>query len=281
MSELGIDATVGLCDGNRMPLFGFGTFRLADGDEAENAVRCALDTGYRHIDTAAVYRNEASVGRALAGSGVPREDVFVTTKVWINAFGRDATREACEDSLRRLGLDYVDLYLIHWPMDETMMAAWEAMQALRDAGKCCSIGISNFTLRRLEEAFFPHTAEVPAVNQVEFHPFWYRKELLDYCTGKGIRLESWGSLTRSEKLADPTVAEIAREYGKTAAQVLLRWHLQRGVIIIPKSSHAARIRENADVFDFGLSAEQMNRIDALNENFTLSAWLPCPREEWY
>jgi len=281
MPELTIETTVDLCDGNKMPLFGFGTFRLADGDEAENAVRCALESGYRHIDTAAVYGNEESVGRALADSGVPREEVFVTTKVWINAFGRDATRQACEDSLQRLGLDYVDLYLIHWPVDDTMMGAWEAMQKLRDQGKCRSIGVSNFSVRRLEEAFFPHTDEVPAVNQVEFHPFLFKKDLLEYCVTKGIRIESWGSLTRSEKFGNPTLAEIARETGKTPAQVLLRWHLQHGVIIIPKSAHAERICENADVFDVGLSSRQMSRLDALNDGFTLSAWLPCPSDEWY
>jgi diketogulonate reductase-like aldo/keto reductase len=162
-----------------------------------------------------------------------------------------------------------------------MMEAWEAMQALRDHDKCRSIGVSNFTVRRLEETFLPQTDESPAVNQVEFHPFWYRKDLLDYCNDEDIRLESWGSLTRAEKLDHPTLLEMTHECGKTAAQVLLRWHLQHGVIVIPKSAHADRIRENADIFDFELSDDQMARMDSLSEGFSLSGWLPCPREEWY
>lgn len=276
---LEITSTVKLNSGHEMPLLGLGVFQVDDGPACERAVRAALEAGYRHIDTAAAYRNEASVGRALADSGVAREDVFVTTKVFIQDFGREATRSACEESLRLLATDYVDLYLIHWPCDATMMDAWEAMQALRDEGKCRSIGVSNFTVRRFEEAFLPRTEEVPAVDQVEFHPFWYRKGLLDYCRGKGIQLEGYSPLARGQKLDDPTLGEVAAAYGKTPAQVLIRWQLQHDVVVIPKSSHPERIRENADVFDFEITAEDMARLDALNADESILTWRPEPN--WY
>lgn len=276
---LDITSTVKLNSGHEMPLLGFGVFQIEDGEVCERAVREALAAGYRHIDTAAVYGNEKSVGKAIADSGVERGEIFVTTKVWIRDFGLKATRAACETSLRGLGMDWVDLYLIHWPQDETMMEAWEAMQALRDEGKVRSIGVSNFTVRRFEDMFVKHTDEVPAVDQVEFHPFWYRRELLEYCRREGIQLEAYSPLVRAERMDDATLNEVAARCGKTVAQVLIRWQLQHGVVVIPKSSHAERILENADVFDFEIAPDDMARIDALNEDLTVLSWRPAG--EWY
>ncbi len=276
---LDITSTVKLNSGFEMPLLGFGVFQVEAGDVCERAVHDALEAGYRHIDTAAVYGNEASVGKALAAGGVPREEVFVTTKVFTGDFGHEATREACERSLELLGVDYVDLYLIHWPVREGVDEAWEAMQALRDEGRIRSIGVSNFTVRRFEEQFFQHTDEAPAVNQVELHPFWSRRDVVDYCRGKGIQPEAYSPLVRARRMDDATLNEIAAGCGKSVAQVLIRWQLQHGVVVIPKSSHAERIRENADVFDFELSDEDMQRIDALNEDFCTITWRP--EEDWF
>ena len=233
----------------------------------------------RHIDTASAYRNEQAVGKALSDSGVPREEIFVTTKVFITEFGVDATRKACESSLRLLGTDYIDLYLVHWPVHETMMDAWETMQAMRDEGKLRSIGVSNFTVRRFEEFFLKHTDELPAVNQVEFHPFWFRKELLDYCHAKGIRLEGYSPLVRGQRLDDPVIRKIADACGKSPAQVLIRWQLQHDMVVIPKSSHPKRICENADVFDFEIAPDDMASLDGLNEDCSVLTWRPS--KDWY
>lgn len=276
-----IDSTLELRDGHRIPQLGLGVFQLTDENACVQAVKAALAMGYRHIDTAAVYRNEEAVGKGLRASDVPREEIHITTKLWISDFDPDKARAACEGSLKRLGLDYVDLYLIHWPMDDTMMPAWETMQALRDEGKCRSIGVSNFSVRRLEEAFLPHTDEIPVVNQVEWHPFCYDAALEAYCREKGILLEGWGPVTRGQKLDHPVVAGIAEEAGRTGAQVLLRWQLQHGVITIPKSSHPERIRENCELYDFALSEDQVSRLDGLTEGLSLSSWRPCPPEDWY
>jgi diketogulonate reductase-like aldo/keto reductase len=276
---LDIHSTAKLNSGYEMPMLGFGVFEIDDGSVCERSVRDALAAGYRHVDTAAIYGNEASVGRALAASGVPRDEVFVTTKVWIGDFGRDATRKACEESLRRLGTDYVDLYLIHWPIDETMMGAWDAMQALRDEGKCRSIGVSNFSIRRFEESFFRRTEEVPAVNQVEFHPFWNRTELLAYCRERGTQLEGYSPLARAERMDDATLQDLAAAYGKSPAQILIRWQLQQDLVVIPKSSRSERIGQNADVFDFEISPEDMARLDSLNEDKPVPTWRP--HEDWY
>ena len=276
---LDIHSTVKLNSGYEMPLLGFGVFQVKEGDECEQAVRDALAAGYRHIDTAAVYGNEASVGKALADSGVPRQDVFVTTKVWINEFGAEKTRKACQKSLSLLRLDYVDLYLIHWPVRQGVMEAWEAMRALRDEGLCRSIGISNFTVRRMEEAFFPHTDEMPAVNQVELHPFYSRKDVRDYCAGKGIRMEAYSPLVRGQRMDDATLKGVAGNYGKSPAQVLIRWGLQHGIVTIPKSVRPERIRQNADVYDFEISPADMARLDALDEGKPALSWRP--EEGWF
>jgi diketogulonate reductase-like aldo/keto reductase len=276
---LDIHSTVKLNSGYDMPLLGFGVFQVKEGAECEQAVRDALAAGYRHIDTAAVYGNEASVGKALAECGLPRQDVFVTTKVWISEFGTDKTRKACRKSLELLRLDYVDLYLIHWPVRQGVMEAWQAMQALRDEGLCRSIGISNFTVRRLEEAFFPHTDETPAVNQIELHPFYARKDVRAACAAKGIQVEAYSPLVRGQRMDDPTLKDVAGNCGKSPAQVLIRWALQHGIVAIPKSVRPERIRQNADVYDFEISPADMARLDALDQGTPALSWRP--EEGWF
>ena len=276
---LDIHSTVKLNSGYEMPMLGFGVFQVKEGAECEQAVREALAAGYRHIDTAAVYGNEASVGKALADCGLPRQDVFVTTKVWISEFGTDKTRKACQKSLSLLRLDYVDLYLIHWPVRQGVIEAWQAMQALRDEGLCRSIGISNFTVRRMEEAFFPHTDEMPAVNQVELHPFNARKDVRDYCAAKGIRVEAYSPLVRGQRMDDATLKDVAANCGKSPAQILIRWGLQHGIVTIPKSVRPERIRENADVYDFEISPADMARLDALDQGTPALSWRP--EEGWF
>ncbi|MHC4250270.1 MAG: aldo/keto reductase [Planctomycetota bacterium] len=279
---LDIASTVKLRSGHEMPLLGFGVFQIADGEECERAVREALDAGYRHIDTAAMYGNERSVGRAIAASGVPRGDVFVTTKVPPSQLGREKTRAVAEKSLGLLGMDYVDLLLIHWPLREGVDEAWDAMREMRDEGKLRSIGVSNFTVRRFEEQFFKSAGgdavEAPAVDQIELHPFLTRRDLLAYCREKAIQPEGYSPLARAERMDDPVLTELAKKYGKTVAQVMIRWQLQQSVVVIPKSSRPERIKENAKVFDFEISDDDMARIDALDEGFYTIKWRP--EEGW-
>ena len=276
---LQITDTVELNSGHPMPLLGFGVFQIDDGPVCERAVREAIDAGYTHIDTAAVYGNEQSVGRAITDSGVGREDLFVTTKIFPHSFGREEARTACEDSLRKLATDYVDLYLIHWPVREGLAETWETMQQLRDEGKIRSIGVSNFTVRRFEEHFFAATGVVPAVDQIELHPFWNRADVVAYCRDKGIQPEAYSPLARAERMDDATLNELAAKHGKSVAQIMVRWQLQRRIVVIPKSRHPDRIHENADVFDFELADEDMARIAALNEDLCTITWRP--EEGWF
>ncbi len=271
---LNITSTVKLNSGHAMPLLGYGVFQVEAGDVGERAVRAALDAGYRHIDTAAAYKNEEAVGAAIADSGVDRESIFVTTKVFINALGREESREACEGSLRKLGTDYLDLYLIHWPVRDKILPTWETLQALRDEGKIRSIGVSNFSVRRFEEQFFSGTDEIPAVNQIQLHPFWTQTDLVDYCRAKGIQTEGYSPLARAERMADPTLTAIAAAHGKSIAQVMIRWQLQQEIVVIPKSSQPERIIANADVFDFELTGDELTRITALNEDLSVLSWRP-------
>jgi diketogulonate reductase-like aldo/keto reductase len=248
-----------LDDGNKIPQLGLGVWQVDDGQECEDSVRWALELGYRHVDTAQAYENEESVGRALADSDVPREDVFITTKFYPG--NKDAEAEA-ERSLERLGLDYVDLYIIHWPQGGPTWA-WDGMQRAKESGYARSIGISNFSLAEVDELLAVADTP-PVVNQVQFSPFEYRRGLLEGCEERGVALEAYSPLGTGRHLGDERVAEIAQRVGRTSAQVLIRWCLQRDTIVLPKSTHRERIEENGDVFDFSLSDEDMAALDALD-----------------
>ena len=272
MAQLSSAGTVKLNNGVDIPLLGLGVYQSAPGKTTRDAVRHALKCGYRLVDTARVYGNEQDVGLALRGSGLSREEVFVTTKLRNGDHGYDSTIRACEESLRRLGLKYLDLYLIHWPVSGVRNESWRAMEKLLKDGKCRAIGVSNYTINHLSE-MLASSNTIPAVNQVEFHPFLYQQKLLEYCRGHGIQLEAYSPLTRGERLNHPKVVEIAREHGRTPAQILIRWAVQHSVVAIPKSVRNERILENSRVFDFTLSLSEMKALDSLNEDFR-TCWDP-------
>jgi len=251
---------------------GLGVYQSPPGRVTQGAVKFALKVGYQHVDTARIYGNEADVGEAVRESLVPRQDLFVTTKLWNSDQGYDSTLRACEASLKRLGLDYLDLYLIHFPVPDVRNESWNAMETLLKEGKCRAIGVSNFTIRHLEELLREHEV-TPAVNQVEFHPFLYQKELLEYCQRRGIQVEAYSPLARGERFKHPRMNALATKYSKTTAQLMIRWGLQHGLVVIPKSTREERIRENSQVFDFEISAEDMRSLDSLNEDLRLN-WDP-------
>jgi diketogulonate reductase-like aldo/keto reductase len=236
------------------------------------AVGYALEIGYRLVDTAAAYGNERDVGVALRESGTPREEAFVTTKLWNSDHGFGPALEACDESLRALGLDYLDLYLIHWPVQALRAETWEAMAALLKEGKCRAIGVSNYTVRHLKELLATSDV-VPAVNQVEFSPFLYQRDLLEFCRRETIQLEAYSPLTRGLRLKHPAVAALAAKHRKSPAQILIRWGLQHDLVVIPKSVREDRIRENSQVFDFALSSEDMGTLDSLDESLH-TCWDP-------
>jgi len=248
-----------LADGNAIPLLGLGVWQVPDGAECERAVRWALEAGYRHIDTAQAYGNEGSVGQAFRDSGIPREEVFITTKFY--PARRDPAAEI-EGSLRRLGVDQVDLYIIHWPQNGPTWA-WPGMEAARERGHTRSIGVSNFSAQELDEVI-AIAGTPPAINQVQFSPFEYRRSLLAACETRNVAVEAYSPLGTGRHLSDATVARVAEGVGRTAAQVLLRWCLQRGTIVLSKSTHRERIEQNAQIFDFTLSDDDMATLDALD-----------------
>jgi 2,5-diketo-D-gluconate reductase A len=256
--------TLPLNDGRAIPQLGLGVWQIPD-DETTAAVLAAVDVGYRSIDTAAIYRNEEGVGAAVRAAPVPRDDLFITTKVWNERQGFDETLRAFDESLRRLGLEQVDLYLIHWPAPrrDRYVDTWRALVRLREEGRARSIGVSNFTVAHLRR-LFDETGVVPAVNQIELHPRFQQAELRAFHAEHGIATESWSPLAQGKLVGDPTIETIARKHGKTTAQVIIRWHLDLGLVVIPKSSRPERIRENADVFDFRLDEEDLARIDGLD-----------------
>ncbi|WIG46266.1 glyoxal/methylglyoxal reductase [Bacillus halotolerans] len=257
--------TVKLHNGVEMPWFGLGVFKVENGSEATESVKAAIKNGYRSIDTAAVYKNEEGVGIGIKESGVAREELFITSKVWNEDQGYDTTLAAFEKSLERLQLDYLDLYLIHWPGKDKYKDTWRALEKLYKDGKIRAIGVSNFQVHHLEELL--KDAEIkPMVNQVEFHPRLTQKELRDYCKEQGIQLEAWSPLMQGQLLDNEVLTQIAEKYNKSVAQVILRWDLQHEVVTIPKSIKEHRIIENADIFDFELSQEDMDKIDALNQD---------------
>lgn len=247
-----------------MPGFGLGVFKVAEGDLVVNAVKSAIRTGYRSIDTAAIYANEEGVGRGIRESGLPRDQIFVTSKVWNGDQGYDSTLQAFETSLKKLGMDYLDLYLIHWPVKAKYLDTWRALLKLYGEKKVRAIGVSNFPIAHLKN-ILEMSDVIPAVNQVELHPLLNQKELRDFCREASIQIEAWSPIMKGN-LDLPLLMELSQKYNKTPAQVVLRWHVQHDVVVIPKSVHDYRIRENSQIFDFSLSNEDMLRIDSLNEN---------------
>ena len=264
-----------LNDGTQIPQVGLGVFLVEPG-ETERVVTEALEVGYRHIDTAAIYGNEAEVGAAIAKSGIPREELFVTTKLWNDRQG-DA-RAALEESLGKLGLDRVDLFLVHWPVpnQDTFVSAWEQVLDLREAGLTTAAGVSNHEVEHLER-IIAATGEFPAVNQIELHPEHQRQELTAFCRGNGIAIEAWGPLAqgKSDLLTQPRLIEVAEAHGKSVAQVVLRWHIENGTIIFPKTSRRERMLENADLFDFELTETEHAFVTALEAGRNYG---PNPRE---
>lgn len=254
-----------LNNGTSIPVLGCGMFRLTDAEEAAAVTKSALENGYRHIDTATVYRNEEAVGLGMKQSGVPREDIFLTTKIWNDMQRKRAVREALENSLRMLDTSYVDLYLIHWPVPAFFAQTWKDMEPLYEEGLARAIGVCNFRIEDLQ-ALEKISGIVPAVNQVEMHPYLQQNELVDYCRDRGIRMESWGTFTagQTDLLKDPVLIEIAAQYGKSTAQVVLRWNYQRGVVSLVKSAKPERQRQNQDIFDFELSSADMQKIAAMD-----------------
>lgn len=257
--------TVTLHNGVEMPWLGLGVFKVQEGEEVIQSVKAAIQNGYISIDTAAIYGNEEGVGQAIKESGVPREDLFITTKLWNSEQGYESTLKAFDESMEKLGLDYLDLYLIHWPGKDKYKETWKAFEKLYKDGRVRAIGVSNFLVHHLEDLIA--TAEIkPMVNQVEFHPHLTQEDLRAYCKKEGIQLEAWSPLKQGQLLDNPVLKEIAEKHNKSVAQVILRWDLQHGVVTIPKSIKEHRIIENSSIFDFELSAEDMERIDQLNQD---------------
>ncbi|NDV14552.1 aldo/keto reductase [Muricauda sp. TY007] len=253
-----------LHNGVRMPYFGLGVYQSEDGSEVINAVKTALNHGYRHIDTAAIYHNEEGVGTGIHESDVDRKDVFLTSKVWNTDQGYDATLKAFDTSLGRLGTDYLDLYLVHWPKGEISKETWKALEKLYKEKRVRAIGVSNFLRHHLEDLLT--SAEiVPMVNQMEFHPYLVQQDLIDFCNSKGIQYEAWSPLMQGNIFDLDIMKDLASKYNKTIAQIVLRWDLQKGVVTIPKSSKKERIIANADLFDFKLSEEDVKLLDGLEK----------------
>jgi diketogulonate reductase-like aldo/keto reductase len=265
---LTIESRIKLNDGMTMPLFGLGVWRLESGKETRDAVSYALELGYIHIDTASMYNNEEDVGVAIQESSLPREKLFITTKVNSSELGYESTLEACERSLKKLKLTYLDLFLIHKPVEGYRQNTWKALEKLKHESICRSIGVSNFSPKHLNE-IFKICEFIPAVNQIEMNPFLAQKNISEFCRSKNIHITGYCPLARTEKSNDPTLVNIANECGKTWAQVMVRWGLQKQLTTIPKSANSERIRENSDVFNFELNEKQMQRLDDLDEGFRL------------
>ncbi|HDR7335884.1 TPA: aldo/keto reductase [Bacillus cereus] len=264
-----LQSTTTLHNGVEMPWFGLGVFKVEDGPELVEAVKSAIKAGYRSIDTAAIYGNEKAVGEGIrAGikeAGISREDLFITSKVWNSDQGYETTLAAYEESLKKLELDYLDLYLVHWPVEGKYKDTWRALETLYKEERVRAIGVSNFQIHHLQDVM--KDAEIkPMINQVEYHPRLTLKELQAFCKEQGIQMEAWSPLMQGQLLDNETLQEIAHKYGKTTAQIILRWDLQNEVVTIPKSTKEHRIVANADIFNFELTKEDMEKIDALNEN---------------
>jgi diketogulonate reductase-like aldo/keto reductase len=266
---MSMEYTVTLHNGVLMPIVGLGVWQVSD-SEAEQAVKAALQLGYRSIDTAKVYDNEVGVGKGIAASNIKREDIFLTSKVWNSDQGYESTLKAFEASLERLQVDYLDLYLIHWPVAGKFIDTWRALETLYKEKKVRAIGVSNFQTHHLDTLL--ETAEiVPMVNQVEFHPYLTQNELRAYCKQRSIQVEAWSPLMQGNFLKEPVIIDLAKKYNCTPAQVVLRWDVQHHVVTIPKSVSPSRMRENKDIFFFELEAEDMERLNQLNKNYRFGA----------
>ncbi|MBH9966566.1 aldo/keto reductase [Bacillus sp. V3] len=254
-----------LHNGIEIPYVGLGVYQMKDPSETVQAVKSAIETGYLSVDTAAVYGNEESVGQGVKESGANRKDLFITSKVWNSDQGYDTTLKAFETSLKKLDMDYMDLYLIHWPVEGKYKDTWKALERLYSEGLVKSIGVSNFHQHHLED-LMNSSNEKPVINQIECHPRLSQEKLKAFCQEENIAVEAWSPIAQGRVLDEPALKQIAEKHGKSSAQVILRWHLQNDVVIIPKSVHANRIKENADLFNFELSSDEMNKINDLNQN---------------
>jgi len=266
------NAALPLRSGGTIPRVGLGVWQSPRGAVTKNAVLSALRLGYRHVDTARIYGNEGDVGAAVRESGIPRSEIFVTTKLWNDDHGYDAACAAFDASLKRLGLDYVDLYLVHWPVAGVRGETWKAFERIKAEGRAKHIGVSNFLVKHLEELLLD-ASEPPSVNQIEIHPFLQHRETRDYCKRAGIVVEAYSPLTRGRKLDHPVVVDVAKKVGRSPAQVLLRWGIQHELVVLPKSTHETRIRENGELFDFSLDPAAMAALDGLDEGLA-TGWDP-------
>ncbi|TLZ56706.1 MAG: aldo/keto reductase [Methanobacteriota archaeon] len=269
---LSINSRIKLNNGVEMPIFGLGVWQIPAGAPTQRAVKAALQVGYRLIDTAKFYGNEADVGIAVRGSGLPRDEVFITTKVWNDDHGYETALKAFEASRKRLGFSTVDLYLIHWPVPGLRKETWKALEKIQKEGKAHAIGVSNYMVPHLEE-LLASAEVVPAVNQIELSPFLVPKDVIEFCKKHAIAVEAYSPLTKGHRINDPRLKAVAQKYGKTVPQILIRWGLQHGFIEIPKSSRPEHIKENAQVFDFEIRAEDMRALDSLGEGLHV-AWDP-------
>lgn len=268
----GLGRALMLSTGNRIPVVGFGVFKIPSGAASRRAVLAAFQVGYRHVDTASAYGNERDVGEAVRESGLPRDDIFVTTKLWNSDQGYRKALRAFDASLARLGLDQVDLYLIHWPVEGLELETWRALERLHEDGRARAIGVSNFMVRHLE-LLAANARILPAVNQIEVTPFNQQRDVRLWCEAHGIVVEAYSPLTKGRRLDDPVLVDVARRVGRTSAQVLLRWGLQHRLVVLPKSVHPQRMRENIALFDFALDEREMRRLDGLDEGLA-TGWNP-------
>ena len=274
MSEkkLSIDSRVSLSDGNSMPLLGLGTWAAQPGGETRDAVAFALETGYRHIDTAKMYGNEQDVGEAVRQSSIPRQEIFVTTKLWDSDQGYQTAHDAFDRSMDQLGLEYIDLYLIHWPVEKLRNDSWRALNNIKESGRTRSIGVSNFSHKHLQE-LYSHSDIQPVVNQIELSPFLQQPLIASFCRSENIQLTGYCPLAKGRRFDEPVLADIAEQHGKSPAQVMIRWALQKRQAVIPKSSNPKRIVQNADIFDFQIGVDEMVRLDGLDDD---SRYCPDP-----
>ncbi len=258
-----LQGTFRLHNGVEMPYFGLGVYLSKDGQEVINAIKWAVDAGYRHIDTASIYKNEEGVGIGVKEASVAREELFVVSKVWNSDQGYESTLKAFDDSLKRLGMDYLDLYLIHWPVEGKYKETWRALEKLYTEGRVRAIGVSNFLQHHLED-LMADAEVVPMVNQMEFHPYLVQQELLDFCNKNTIQYEAWSPMMQGKIFGMDAFEALAKKYNKTIAQIVLRWDLQKGVVTIPKSTKKERIESNAAIFDFEITQEDMELLDAMD-----------------